>query len=390
MARPAAKRADPLAPPAGKRAAATPASAASGIHAVKIARAPKTDHCHGRRLSASSCCALGLLSTGRRRLGGSFGEAIGDDAEVSSARDGRRAIVVTRSVIMSQVPLDPAAAPSVVRMRVRFNETDLMGIRAPRELRFVHGGGADRVGSRRRGVAYADWAAHGVHLPVVELSVQYRAPVRFDEEIDVHVSLVEVGAASVRFAYRLVRASDGTLCTKGSTRLACIDSQLALRRISRRSPSSSASRSTSGDERARHLRHRLRRACRDPHALVPRPELRPARRASIGIRAEGVGPEALSVANAFAASTELEFRRNEIHRHDVERDAVGPLPARARRRELRRDRHGSRWPRAPADVRLRRRPDDAVDTARGEGDRLRERVRAGVASDAPPRARRAA
>ena len=85
---------------------------------------------------------------------------------------------------------------------------------------------------RRRGVAYADWASHGVHLPVVELAVQYRAPVRFDDEIDVHVALVEVGAASVRFTYQLVRASDGTLCTEGSTRLACLDAQLALRRIS--------------------------------------------------------------------------------------------------------------------------------------------------------------
>ena len=32
----------------------------------------------------------------------------------------------------------------------------------------------------------------------------------------------------------------------------------------------------------------------------------------IGIRAEGVSAEALPIANAFATSTELEFRRNEI------------------------------------------------------------------------------
>jgi acyl-CoA thioesterase FadM len=36
----------------------------------------------------------------------------------------------------------------------------------------------------------------------------------------------------VRFEYRIVRAVDGVLCTEGSTRLACIDAQLALRRIS--------------------------------------------------------------------------------------------------------------------------------------------------------------
>jgi acyl-CoA thioester hydrolase len=152
-------------------------------------------------------------------------------SEGSSDGDARRAIVVTRSGVMSQAPLDPAAALSVVRVRVRFGETDLMGI--VHHASYVHYMEVARIEwLRRRGVAYADWAAHGVHLPVVDLSLQYRAPARFDDEIDVHVSLVEVGAASVRFEYRLLRVSDGTLCTAGMTRLACIDSQLALRRIS--------------------------------------------------------------------------------------------------------------------------------------------------------------
>jgi acyl-CoA thioester hydrolase len=132
---------------------------------------------------------------------------------------------------MSAVPLDPVASLSVVRVRVRFGETDLMGI--VHHSSYVSYMEVARIEwLRRRGVTYADWAAHGVHLPVVELAIKYRAPARFDEELDVHVSLVEVGAASVRFDYRLLRASDGMLCTEGSTRLACIDAQLALRRIS--------------------------------------------------------------------------------------------------------------------------------------------------------------
>jgi acyl-CoA thioester hydrolase len=132
---------------------------------------------------------------------------------------------------MSRVPLDPVAATSVVRVRVRFSETDLMGI--VHHANYASYMEVARVEwLRRRGVQYADWAAHGVHLPVIELSVRYRAPARFDDELDVHVMLAEVGAASVRFGYRIVRASDGTLCTEGTTRLACLDAQLALRRIS--------------------------------------------------------------------------------------------------------------------------------------------------------------
>jgi acyl-CoA thioester hydrolase len=126
--------------------------------------------------------------------------------------------------------IDPAAALSIVRVRVRFGETDLMGI--VHHASYVSYLEVARIEwLRRRGVTYADWAAHGVHLPVVELAVKYRAPARFDEELDVHVSIAEIGAASVRFDYRIVRAVDGVLCTEGSTRLACIDAQLALRRI---------------------------------------------------------------------------------------------------------------------------------------------------------------
>jgi acyl-CoA thioester hydrolase len=127
-------------------------------------------------------------------------------------------------------PIDAMAAKSVVRLRVRFYETDLMGI--------VHHGSyvaylevARVEWLRRRGVAYASWAARGLHLAVVDLALKYRAPARFDDEIDVEAVLGEKKAASIRFDYRLVRAGDGTLLAEGSTRLACVDDAGALRRV---------------------------------------------------------------------------------------------------------------------------------------------------------------
>jgi len=117
-----------------------------------------------------------------------------------------------------------------VRLRVRFGETDLMGI--------THHGSyvaymevARIEWLRRRGVTYASWARQGRHLPVVELSLKYRAPARFDDEIDVETTLVEIRAASVKFDYRIARAGDATLCAEGSTRLACVDDSHSLRRL---------------------------------------------------------------------------------------------------------------------------------------------------------------
>jgi acyl-CoA thioester hydrolase len=84
---------------------------------------------------------------------------------------------------------------------------------------------------RRRGVTYASWAQAGLHLAVVELTLRYRAPARFDDEIDVETVLGERRAATARFDYRLLRAGDGVLLAEASTRLACVDDEGALKRL---------------------------------------------------------------------------------------------------------------------------------------------------------------
>jgi acyl-CoA thioester hydrolase len=116
-------------------------------------------------------------------------------------------------------------------MRVRFAETDLMGIvHHASYLAYMEVARIEWL--RRRGVTYAAWAEQGIHLPVVDLAIRYRAPARFDDEIDVETTLSEVRAATLRFDYRIVRIADGTLCADGTTRLACIDGSLSLKRLS--------------------------------------------------------------------------------------------------------------------------------------------------------------
>jgi acyl-CoA thioester hydrolase len=131
---------------------------------------------------------------------------------------------------MSGTTIEPQAARSVVRIRVRFVETDAMGVvhhanYAPyMELARIEW-------LRRRGVSYASIASAGLHLAVYELSIRYRAPARFDDEIDIETHLRELGAASVRFDYRMVRVADRQLLAEGSTRLACVDDRVVLCRL---------------------------------------------------------------------------------------------------------------------------------------------------------------
>lgn len=83
---------------------------------------------------------------------------------------------------------------------------------------------------RRRGVTYAEWAARGVHLPVVEAHVTYRAPARFDDLLTVRTTLAELRAASMKFRYEIRRGD--TSIAEGATRLACIDADHKVLRIS--------------------------------------------------------------------------------------------------------------------------------------------------------------
>jgi len=115
--------------------------------------------------------------------------------------------------------IDPEAARTRSSVRVRFCDTDLMGIvHHANYLAYFEMGRVEWL--RRRGVTYADWAAGGLHLPVVDADVRYRAPARFDDALVIEVRLVELRAASLRFEYRLDRQSE--LLAEGSTRLACV------------------------------------------------------------------------------------------------------------------------------------------------------------------------
>jgi acyl-CoA thioester hydrolase len=129
-------------------------------------------------------------------------------------------------------PLDPERTLTRSRLRVRFCETDLMGIvHHSNYLAYFEAGRVEWL--RRRGVTYVEWAARGIHLPVVEANVRYRAPAQFDDVIAIETRLVELRAASLRFEFRMERVADvPELLAEGFTRLACVNSRHAVQRFS--------------------------------------------------------------------------------------------------------------------------------------------------------------
>jgi acyl-CoA thioester hydrolase len=117
---------------------------------------------------------------------------------------------------------------SHLELRVRFCETDLMGIvHHANYLTYFEAGRVDWL--HKRGVSYELWARQGVHLPVVETRLRYRKAARFDDVIVVETTSAVVTRVTVRFDYRILRGAE--LLCEGETLLACVGHDLAPKRL---------------------------------------------------------------------------------------------------------------------------------------------------------------
>ena len=102
---------------------------------------------------------------------------------------------------------DPADYEFHHQVRVRFAETDAMGI--VHHSRYLPMLEEARVAYLRHiGHPYQSIRDDGIEMAVLEVFLQYRLPLRFDEVVDVHVSLAEVERATFQMAYLLTVAGE--------------------------------------------------------------------------------------------------------------------------------------------------------------------------------------
>ncbi len=108
------------------------------------------------------------------------------------------------------------------RFRVIYGDTDMAGIvYYANYLRFFEAGRSELL--RARGLPYSVLEQRGLQLPVASAEVQYRAPARYEDELDLETRVLEVKNVSLKVAYRLVRPADGVLIATGQTMHACVD-----------------------------------------------------------------------------------------------------------------------------------------------------------------------
>lgn len=113
-----------------------------------------------------------------------------------------------------RLSIDPSTSATdyqfVHRIRVRFVETDAMGV--VHHSNYMAYFEETRVAYLRDlGHPFTEWRDAGLESPVLESFARYRRPLEFDEEIDVHVTLADVTRATFQMAYLItVDGPDGT------------------------------------------------------------------------------------------------------------------------------------------------------------------------------------
>lgn len=122
------------------------------------------------------------------------------------------------------------SSPHTHTVRVRYAETDQAGV--AHHSAFLPWFEEGRVELLRSvGKPYQEFEAEGIHFPVREAFCRYWAPARFDDVLTVATVIAEVGGASVRFDYRIMRESDATLIAEGYTLHACVNDEGKIKRL---------------------------------------------------------------------------------------------------------------------------------------------------------------
>ena len=112
---------------------------------------------------------------------------------------------------------------TTIQLRVNYHQVDQMGIvHHAQYAYFLEQARIDWL--RNQGVSYADMEEDGILLPLTEISIQYKRPLRFDAFFFVHTKLNVFDNFYVTFDYR-IENPDKTIITTATTRFTFFDNK---------------------------------------------------------------------------------------------------------------------------------------------------------------------
>lgn len=113
---------------------------------------------------------------------------------------------------------------SVSNMRVRYAETDQMGVvYHANYLVWCEIGRTDYI--RSCGLSYADMERQGLMLAVTDVTMRLKASARYDDVLQVTTRLVAVRSRAVEFAYEITQSGTGAVLASVGTTLVSVSAE---------------------------------------------------------------------------------------------------------------------------------------------------------------------
>jgi len=111
---------------------------------------------------------------------------------------------------------------SISRVRVRYAETDKMGVvYYANYFVWFEVGRTDLL--RQSGWNYREMETEGFGLPVIEAQCTYRESAKYDDELEVRTTGTMLSPVRVKFTYDVVRPVDAATLATGTTVHATLD-----------------------------------------------------------------------------------------------------------------------------------------------------------------------
>lgn len=125
--------------------------------------------------------------------------------------------------------------PYAHRLRVRYEETDQMGVvYHANYLTWFEVARTEWI--RSLGYPYRRLEQEGLLLPVLDVDAQYRYPARYDDEVEIEVELSACTPVRIGFSYVVRRVADGEVLVTGGSRHAWVNREWKPARLDKAMP----------------------------------------------------------------------------------------------------------------------------------------------------------
>ena len=114
--------------------------------------------------------------------------------------------------------------PHLYRHRVRYRECDPMGVvYHTHVLDWFEAARTEAL--REMGLPYREVEASGIITPVIEVSIRYHAPVRYDDVVEIETTFEDLDGVRVPIDYAVRREGEPRVLISGRVLLCVVDAE---------------------------------------------------------------------------------------------------------------------------------------------------------------------